>query len=74
MMMELNFFIIIIIIIIIKSCQILQATAFTQVEADESRRLLIGFTDVDGLGISKDLIVMDVKSIPTMERRVHASK
>ena len=46
----------------------------TKVEADESRRLLIGFTDVVGLGISEDLIVMDVKSIPTMERRVHASK
>ena len=42
----------------------------TKPEADESARLLIGFSDVLGLEITEDSIVLDVKSIPKMERKV----
>ena len=43
----------------------------TKPEADESARLLIGFSDVLGLEITEDSIVLDVKSISKMERKVH---
>ena len=42
----------------------------TKPEADESKRLLIGFSDVLGLEITEDSIVLDVKSLPKMERKV----
>ena len=42
----------------------------TKPEADESKRLLIGFSDVLGLEITEDSIVLDVKSLPKMERKI----
>ena len=43
----------------------------TKPEADESTRLLIGFSDVLGLEITENSIVLDVKSLPKMEKKVH---
>ena len=42
----------------------------TKPEADESTRLLIGFSDVLALQITEDSIVLDVMSLPKMERKV----
>ena len=42
----------------------------TKPEADESIRLLIGFSDVLGLEITEDSIVLDVNSLPKMERKL----
>ena len=42
----------------------------TKPEATESTRLLIGFSDVLGLQITEDSIVLDVRSLPKMERKV----
>ena len=42
----------------------------TKPEADESTRRLIGFSDVLGLEITEVSIVLDVKSLPKMERKV----
>lgn len=42
----------------------------TKPEADESIRFLIGFSDVLGLEITEASIVLDVKSLPKMERKV----
>ena len=42
----------------------------TKPEADESTRLLIGFSDVLGLEITEDSIVLDVKSLAKMGRKV----
>ena len=42
----------------------------TKPEAIESTRLLIGFSDVLGLEITEDSIVLDVKSLPKKERKI----
>ena len=40
-------------------------------EGDESKRMLIRFTDVVGLEVRENSIVMDVKYRPKFERKVH---
>ena len=42
----------------------------TKPEADESIRFLIGLSDGLGLEITEASIVLDVKSLPKMERKV----
>ena len=42
----------------------------TKPEATESTRLLIGFSDVLGLEITEDSIVLDIRPLPKMERMV----
>ena len=42
----------------------------TKPEADESIRFLIGLSDFLGLEITEASIVLDVKSLPKMERKV----
>ena len=57
-------------------CKVLTASASqcfsaTKVERDESKRMLIHFTDVIGLEVRENSIVMDVKSRPKFEKKVH---
>ena len=57
-------------------CKVLTASAnqcfsATKVERDESKRMLIHFTDVIGLEVRENSIVMDVKSRPKFEKKVH---
>ena len=46
-------------------------SSFISWEGDESKRMLIRFTDVVGLEVRENLIVMDVKYRPKFERNVH---
>ena len=57
-------------------CKVLAASASqrfsaTKVERDESKRMLTHFTDVIGLEVRENSIVMDVKSRPKFEKKVH---
>lgn len=57
-------------------CKVLTASASqcfseTKVERDESKRMLIHFTDVIGLEVRENSIVMDVQSRPKFEKKVH---
>lgn len=51
-----------------------QCFSTTKVERDESKRMLIHFTDVIGLKVRENSIVVDDKSRPKFEKKVHTKE
>lgn len=54
----------------VRSCFSIQRT---KSDARQRQRMIISFPDILGLEVSDDSIVMDVREIPTMERKIFSS-